>query len=249
MIRKTDDTVAYIQAQLAQHGLLATTNVIYLSDHGMSAVSSPQFINLGAMLTPLVADMYGGSPVTQIVPRDNAVAAFQRLQAGAGASGHFALYLENQLPERWHLQRSVGHGRLGPIVAVAAEGWAFEDMFETAEFYERTYNVTRSPQRRYGIHGYDNADAAMQATFVATGPAFRAIDRTGGYDGELEPFDNVELFGLFWRLLGYPVTEMPGTNGTAEGAMMWERAFQGVKAERTGEFIIRALHELINYYL
>lgn len=230
MIRQTDDTVAYIQSQLDHHQLLATTNVIYLSDHGMSAVGSPHFINLSALLPPGAthsADMYGGSPVMQIVPRDvDADAVLRQLRAGAAANGHFAVYTVDELPERWHLQRS---GRLGPIVAVAAEGWAFEDMFETAAYYERTYNVTRSPQRLYGIHGYDSADEAMRATFVASGPAFRT-----GQTDELAGFDNVELFALFWRLLGYPLAAMPANNGTRYGGMVWEKALQRA-ADRKGE--------------
>lgn len=224
MIRRADTIAGQILTQLDSHHLTNITNVIFVSDHGMSSVSSPHFINLTALLRPQTADMYGGSPVVQIVPRtaDDFADVLQRLRnasaTGLGA-GHFNVYTVDELPERWHLRvNGTDNERIGPIVAVADEGWAFEDMFVTAELYERTMNVTRSPDRRYGIHGYDNRDVDMHATFLAMGPSIRSA----GDGRKLAGFDNVELYGLMWRLLGYARDAMPATNGTAAGWMVWD---------------------------
>lgn len=225
MIRRADRTVGYIQQQLAAHNLTATTNIVYVSDHGMNSVASPQFINLSALLPPNSVQMYGGSPVVQIVPRTAALheVVLARLRLGARRSaGRYAIYTSDELPKRWALRNAE---RVGPIVAVAAEGWAFEDMFETVAFYEREYNVTRSPSRRYGIHGYDNTDAEMRAMFVASGP-----DLWHGDGPVLDGFDNVELFGLFWLMLGYPVPKMPPTNGTE--LRLWDAVLRRVAVKR-----------------
>lgn len=225
MINLTDTTVAYIQSRLLALGLADNTNVIYLSDHGMSTVRAPQFINITALLpADHPVDLIGGSPVLQIVPKHAAQlqSILQMLRAASvrmGDGHQFTVYAPDEPlsagPTRWHLAGNAQ--RIGPIVAVAADGWAFADMFATAEWYERAFNVTRSPQTPYGIHGYDNADVAMRALFVATGPAWRHA-RGRLIDG----FDNVELYGLFWRLLGLPMAAMPPTNGSAAMGHLWD---------------------------
>lgn len=57
------------------------------------------------------------------------------------------------------------------------------------------------------MHGYDNAVGSMHAIFMATGPAF-----VKNYT--MDPFDSVELFRLFGRLLGIDLAALPPNNGT-----------------------------------
>lgn len=232
MIALTDATVAYIHQQLDARGLANRTNVIYVSDHGMSTVRPAQFINITAALP---ADhpvrLIGGSPVLQIVPErpEQLASVLRHLRA---AAKHFQVYATDTetTPERWHFAANAR--RIGPIVAVAEEGWAFaDDMLATTDYYARAFNVTRTPQTPYGIHGYDNADVAMRAFFVATGPAFRRHAAAGGR--RIEGFDNVELYGLFWRLLGWPLKAMPETNGSATMALLWEEILRGNCTELT----------------
>lgn len=51
-----------------------------------------------------------------------------------------------------------------------------------------------TPTTKYGVHGYDNALENMHAIFMAQGPAIN--------HGKVLPvFDNVELYGLFCKIL------------------------------------------------
>lgn len=70
MVKKVDDLTKYIEAKLVSENLRHRINVIYVSDHGMDSVSSPNFINLTSYLQNGTYQCYGSSPVMQIIPQD-----------------------------------------------------------------------------------------------------------------------------------------------------------------------------------
>lgn len=114
--------------------------MIHVSDHGMSSVASPQFIDLTQWLENGTYTMYGSSPVLQVVPIAGKEAdIFARLQKAATDNGHFNVYNKDNMPTRWYCQN---HQRMGPITALADINYAFQDMFEAAVYYQKEYNVT-----------------------------------------------------------------------------------------------------------
>lgn len=60
----------YIHEKLITEKLDNRVNVIHLSDHGMASVQSPDFIDLTKWLENGTYQMYGSSPVLQVVPVD-----------------------------------------------------------------------------------------------------------------------------------------------------------------------------------
>lgn len=70
MIAKLDNLTKYIQQRLIDYKLEKRVNVIHVSDHGMNSVSSPSFIDLTKYLNNGTYEMYGTSPVLQIVPKN-----------------------------------------------------------------------------------------------------------------------------------------------------------------------------------
>lgn len=70
MIQRLDNLTRYIQEQLIATGLHKRVNVFHLSDHGMIGVSPPNFIYLNDTLANDDCDIFGTSPVLQIVPKD-----------------------------------------------------------------------------------------------------------------------------------------------------------------------------------
>lgn len=68
MVAKLDNLTKYIQEQLIAHNLDQRINVIHVSDHGMSSVVPPNFIDLRQFTTEGAFKWYGSSPVLQIVP-------------------------------------------------------------------------------------------------------------------------------------------------------------------------------------
>lgn len=65
-----DKLSAYIQQKLIDLNLDKRVNVVHLSDHGMSSVSPPNFIDLRPFIENGTYSTYGTSPVLQIVPKD-----------------------------------------------------------------------------------------------------------------------------------------------------------------------------------
>ncbi|CAG7828953.1 unnamed protein product [Allacma fusca] len=65
------------------------------------------------------------------------------------------------------------------IVLVADLGYAFNDFHKTIGDYNSKLNLTSdlttaNASRVYGVHGYDNETAQMQAFFRAHGPLFKS---------------------------------------------------------------------------
>lgn len=172
-----DAGVAQLVEGLRTRGLRDRVDLVVVSDHGMDEVP-PAHVDV---LDPRVpADAYDvvGTMVIGVVPRPGRKAEVAAL---VGRHAHHACYAKDAMPARWHYGT---HARVPPIVCVPDPGW---------------YLFAREPQRRpsrvRGEHGFDNADPAMRAVFVARGPSFR--------EGVTLPaFDNVDVYPLLARLLG-----------------------------------------------
>lgn len=61
------------------------------------------------------------------------------LKTAAEQNGHFKVYSNYELPNRWNVNNS---DRIGPITAVADENYAFQDMYNSAIYYEKTFNIS-----------------------------------------------------------------------------------------------------------
>lgn len=141
MIIRTDQIARYITEQLTSHGLIDRVNIVYLSDHGMDTVQSPNFIDLTALMTPDTFDIYSNTPVMQIVPRPGFTdQVLRELSEGARQNGHFRVYTAETLPERWNIGNAQ---RTGPITAVADVKYAFQDMWQLLEYYKKAFNISR----------------------------------------------------------------------------------------------------------
>lgn len=198
--------------------------MIYLSDHGMESLLSANFINLTELSDSSMYSIYGSSPVLQIVPNvGKEVQVLADIQAAAKRNGHFKVYTPVTIPERWHAHNP---DRLGPIIAVADIKYGFQDIYQWLAYYVRDFNITCkcisananyskeliscfsvTPDHKYGLHGYDNAEPTMRAFFMANGPAF-VTNRS------FDPFDSVDLFNLFATVLGIGGPQLPTNNGT-----------------------------------
>lgn len=63
---------------------------------------------------------------------------FVNLTKAAEQNGHFKVYNEHNLPDRWHAHN---RRRMGPILALADIGYGFQDLFAAAKKYEEEFNV------------------------------------------------------------------------------------------------------------
>lgn len=67
---RVDNLTRYIEDKLIENKLQNRVNVIYLSDHGMVGIPPSNFIDLTVLLANDTYDIYGTTPVLQIVPKD-----------------------------------------------------------------------------------------------------------------------------------------------------------------------------------
>lgn len=218
-----DHMVRYLSEQLNENDLSDVTDIIILSDHGMDDFSfnretmDDSIINLNRIVSKESCDMYGSSPVLQVIAKVgyNQTAICDALKQAAKRNGNYSVYTNSELKlkESWHIENE---RRFGPCTVVAEPGHAFQDMTEMLKKwtdYEKcklkmtiaSYEVhsfhsllfcfdSVVPGTKFGCHGYDNKSPKMQAVFLAHGPRFQS--------GVKIPFlQNIDLYYLFARLL------------------------------------------------
>lgn len=154
-----DILTGYIQQKLVENQLENRVNVIHLSDHGMLAVRQSNLIDLTQFLENETYEMYGSSPMLQIVPANHGMLEscyslfivnnflgltqietwisdvehriFTKLSKAAEQNGHFNVYNQKNLPRRWHVNNT---RRMGPIIVVADPHYGFQDLFKCKYF-------------------------------------------------------------------------------------------------------------------
>ncbi|HUG61430.1 MAG TPA: ectonucleotide pyrophosphatase/phosphodiesterase [Methylomirabilota bacterium] len=200
-VTEVDDYVGQLIAGLEARGLLDSTTVMVVSDHGMAYTPPEQVLDVGALidLDQLVvsqfAGPYGGSghPFLQIYGDGPALeAAYAGLK---DFSEHIKVYRRGEMPAHYHLD----HPTRGPdLFAVAGPGWLM-----------RSTNVGGWRPPIPGNHGYDNLHPSMSATFLAAGPIFP--------QGQVAaPFENVNVYGLIACALGIMPAETDGDPSVVE---------------------------------
>ena len=172
-----DAGLARLLDGLRTRGLREQVDLIVVSDHGMDEVP-PSNVDWLDPRVPQDAYDVIGTTVIGVAPKPGREVEVAAL---VGRHAHHACYARGAMPAHWQFGR---HPRVPAIVCLPDPGW-----------YLFPREPSRRPSQMRGEHGFDNADPAMRAVFVAQGPSFRA--------GVVLPaFDNVDVYPLLARLLG-----------------------------------------------
>ena len=191
---RVDSALARIVAGLRARGLFDRTDLVVVADHGMATVAPDRQIYLTDAVDSAAVRVSSLSPLLLISPVDGDVPALrQRLSRLA----HVTVWRKEELPARFHYG---DNPRITPLVGLVDVGWTLEAS-------------RRDTLRGRGNHGYDNADPAMAALFVAHGPAFRAGAR-------LPAFPNVDVYDLIAHLLGVRPAANDGSLDPFSGALI-----------------------------
>jgi predicted AlkP superfamily pyrophosphatase or phosphodiesterase len=191
-VRTVDLSLARLVAGLTARGLLDQVNLVIVSDHGMAPTSPERLIVLdeqypaGAFRWITLGSMAG------LIPADAEAESLL-----VGRHDHYECWRKGEMPARLNYG---SHPRIPPVMCLADTGWTLTS---------RERQAARPMARSGGAHGYDPHDPAMQALFVAHGPAFRP-------GVVLAPFDNVSVYPLLARLLA--VTPAPNDGDPADTA-------------------------------
>lgn len=202
LLAKLDNVTQYLQDKLVRRGIADKVNVIHVSDHGLVTVKPPHFINITQYLTPGTYNYAGSSPCLQIIPKDGYQdEIYRRLKNASQLNGHFSVYKKNEYPDRWHYG---DNSRSPPILVMADVGYALDDLILLAPKYAKKYNFTISNSTEFGVHGYDYTVKDMHPIFMARGPKIKKHHK-------VEPFNTVDLFNLFCKILEIPTLKNNGT--------------------------------------
>jgi predicted AlkP superfamily pyrophosphatase or phosphodiesterase len=180
-IQDVDALIGRLLAGLENRKIFDRVNMIIVSDHGMTAVTSERVIYLDDYLDLDKANIVDWNPIAAVRPREmNEDEIYQKL---AKAHPHLQVYRKGEIPARLHYQN---HRRIAPIIGIADDGWKISS---------RGRRNTREGFYTTGEHGYDNQLVTMRAIFIAHGPAFKS-------GLVVEPFQNIHIYNLICAFLG-----------------------------------------------
>jgi len=199
MIRQCDNYTGYLLDEIEKAGL-SDLNIIITSDHGFTTLKSNETIIVLSDILPshLKYDVYGGSPVFLISPKD------EENQTAINEIYHYLkiskdqkmkVYLREEVPVELHYSLN---DRISPIVVAADLGYGLaKDRSKESLWY----------WKRRGEHGYDNRNMDMHPFFVARGPAFKNMKVRAN------PFNNVDIYEMMCKILG--LTPAPNNGSLA----------------------------------
>ncbi|MEQ8525158.1 ectonucleotide pyrophosphatase/phosphodiesterase [Gracilimonas sp.] len=189
-IERADDLVGYLIEKMEAAGLDENTNLMIVSDHGMSAVSRERIVVLDEMINPDYLNFIEYSPsIMANIEEGKLEEVYSALKAN---EENFKVYKKEDIPERYNLKN---HSRVPELLLVADPGYTIN----TRDYFESRENYPSG-----GAHGFDNQEKEMHAIFVANGPDFRK-----GYRGKA--FQNVHLYTLMAHLMKVPPAENDGS--------------------------------------
>jgi predicted AlkP superfamily pyrophosphatase or phosphodiesterase len=186
---ETAAAVAHVDALLrrlrdgvAARGLAAGTDLVVVSDHGMTAIAPERSIVLAELVDLADVEIVELSAFGLLRPRPGREAAV--FAALDGAHPRLHVFRREEVPARLHYR---DHPRIPPIVLWADAGWS---LHATAADRERA-----AANGGRGAHGYDPAERDMHGILVAGGPSFRR-------GVVVPPVDNVHVYELLCAVLG-----------------------------------------------
>ncbi len=179
-IQRADSLIGYLVNELKVKGLWGNTNIMIVSDHGMSSLSKDRLIILDDLIKVEDVDIISYSPAVQMNVKEG---KFDEVYSSLKANeSHYNVYKREDIPDRYRLKN---HRRVSQILMVADRGYTINT---------RAYVNSRSNYPSGGTHGFDNNDPEMHAIFIGAGPDFRK-------GLKVEAFENIHLYELMAWLL------------------------------------------------
>ncbi len=175
MVMYLDSMVGQLLSKIQTLPIGQQVNIMFVSDHGMEAVSETRTVELDKYIRKDWCDKINGhNYLITINPKQG---YSDSILNGLALAPHLKVWRKKDLPERFHYG---SNARIGDIVLLADSAYSM-----TWPDYKLTVR---------GNHGYDNLNTNMHGIFYAIGPAFKT--------DYLQPaFENVNLYELMAKIL------------------------------------------------
>jgi alkaline phosphatase D len=200
-VAEVDGYVGQLVAGLETRGLLASTTIIVVSDHGMAWVDPEQVVDIGEFLdlksltVSQFAGPYAGSahPFLHVYGEGPALdAAYEGLK---DFHPNIHVYKRGEMPAHYRFD----HPTRGPDLFIVGDpGWVVRNA---------DLGGWRPPIP--GMHGYDSRAPEMNATFIGAGPIFPEGTTAA-------PFENVNVYSFIACALGLTPAETDGSPEVVE---------------------------------
>jgi predicted AlkP superfamily pyrophosphatase or phosphodiesterase len=204
-----DSQVATIVTTLEKRGLLSSTTLFVVSDHGFKAVKRQIRPNVVFAKAGLItvdsgkitgARVYsvpeGGTALVYVTVPDISDSLLQQAASALKGMEGIASVIEAPEFETYGLPQPTATGQMGALLLTAQEGYAF-----TADTGDQP--VVDAAPGSLGSHGYLASDPDLQALFIASG---RGIKR----GAKLDSVSNLDLAPTIARLLDLQMPDVQG---------------------------------------
>ncbi|MGD8426224.1 MAG: ectonucleotide pyrophosphatase/phosphodiesterase [Balneolaceae bacterium] len=179
-VKVADGLIGYLKEKLQKANLWDGTNIIIVSDHGMTELSGDKLIVLDHIINSEDVKWVIRGPLTMIQPKKGKKEkVYQSLKSH---EDHYRLYKRENIPTRYHLKEN---RRVADIIVVADLGYTILNEKYTGKFLKSL---------PAGTHGYDNNEMDMHGIFLAHGPDFK-----NGIT--VDPFQNIHIYDLLNDLM------------------------------------------------
>jgi len=195
-VHEVDAALARLLDGLAARGLRDRTNLVIVSDHGMSECGPDRVIFFEDLMDTSLVQIESNGPNGGVRPKDPARTAEILAGIRAKAPPQLKAYLRGEVPARFHYRTG---DRIPPIVLICDDHWNIETKVGWGA-RQKIYSK--------GTHGWDPETPNMGATFIAQGPAFRR-------GATVAAFDNIHVYDLLCTLLGIRPAPNDGDNRLA----------------------------------
>ncbi|KAL6057626.1 ectonucleotide pyrophosphatase phosphodiesterase [Balamuthia mandrillaris] len=190
-ILEVDGYIGDLLDGLRELGLEETTDIIVVSDHGMTSVSNDRVIDISSAIAANGGNtkVVDSTPIMGLFPASPQTTE-ALLDVLVGVHPNITIFRKEEMPEELHYS---SNDRIPPLVGIADLGWSIRTPKNKDEIFTG------------GTHGYLNTHEDMFGIFVARGPHFQS----GGL--RVDAFENIHLYNMLAEILNL---EPAPNNGT-----------------------------------
>lgn len=189
-IQKVDRAIGNLLDAFQQAGLTDSTDVVVVSDHGMTSRSPERVVIIDEPELDLegvhIAEY---SPLLQA--HTDSPAKAKALKEAIGSKDHVDCYLGSETPTNWNYRE---HRAIGDVVCLAENGW---------QLSQRAYFDANQDRFAGGSHGWDPSWDDMHGIFIASGPRFKR-------NVVLPELHATDVYGLLCAAIGIKPSDNDG---------------------------------------
>ena len=192
-----DAALGRLVAGLRERNQYDTTNLVIVSDHGMSASSPERIVLLDQIANPEHFELISSLVNVGIEPKPGYGAEVEHALLAPHA--HLQCWKKEHLPKKFHYGRNE---RIPAIQCLPEDGW----MASLAAV------ESKRPHPLLGEHGYDSDGPKMHALFIAHGPSFKQ-------HLTVPVFDNINVYVLLAKLMALQPLHNDGSAAVTAGML------------------------------